>query len=161
MGFLDRFRGKAQITSAIELRDALIDAAANKDRPRFTALCNTHTAAIRESFKDWIKVPDDKRNDTAAMQRYAEAMWLLASVFENAGDGTLKAILANPKDNPATAWEEDFKQAEHRRSQRHSCRPVSASDPRSVGDRPLSRGRRARGNGRHAPCADALPTSGR
>jgi len=105
VGLSDWFRRGRSFDTPSDLRDALIDAIADRDDARLTGLLNQHGGEIRARFEEWKKLPDSVRNDRAASARYAEALITIASIFERAGDASLVAALTGPADgNPIEDW---------------------------------------------------------
>ena len=74
---------------AADLREALIAAFCAQQYDVMAQLINANVAAIRESFPEWTTVPDEIRNDPEALERYAQTLFTIASMFEGSGDGSL------------------------------------------------------------------------
>src|SRR5689334_20484434 len=84
-----------------DLRAELVAAVAREDWDSLTALCDRHQDAIREAFPAWKTVPLEVRRDPEAQARYARTLITVAQLFEQAGDGSLIAMLmGNQADNP-------------------------------------------------------------
>jgi tetratricopeptide (TPR) repeat protein len=84
---------RARPLSPTDLRDALLAALNVKDYPELMRLINANAAAIHESFPTWMKVPAEYRNDSVALEGYANMLMMLARVFEQSGDASLMTRL--------------------------------------------------------------------
>src|SRR4051812_27597978 len=89
-----------------DLRAALIAAVGAEDYRALAQLINTNAEAIREAFPHWTTVPLDIRDDQAALARYAQTLFWVASVFERAGDASLMTRIRSG--NPMERWNRDL-----------------------------------------------------
>jgi tetratricopeptide (TPR) repeat protein len=112
MSFLDRFKRQPPTQADTALRDAVITAASSKDFATLATLCKANTQAIRGSFEDWLICPAEIKDNAAAMQRYVEGLFLVATLFKQLGDETLMRAITTPDENPMSGWEGDLKEAE-------------------------------------------------
>ena len=103
MGMLDWFRRSQPLEPPADLRAALIAACSAQKHAALAELINANAAAIRDSFPTWTKVPAEIRNDPEALDRYAQTLFTVASVFERAGDASLMARLG--AGNPTSQWD--------------------------------------------------------
>ena len=112
MGLFDRFR-KHDSPSSEDLRDALVDAFARQDPSAFIDLINENRDTIHAQFRSWAKAPESMRTDPAALDRYARALFMIASLFERTGDPSLTKILTGPdRDNPIVRWQKDLERVD-------------------------------------------------
>jgi tetratricopeptide (TPR) repeat protein len=110
LSLFDWFSGRRSPNPPPDLRDALIPAVAAKDWGAFANLINANAAAIRDAFPEWTRVPAEVRNDSEAMGRYAEALFAVATAFEQSGDASLMTRLRN--NGPAGQWNQDLQTAQ-------------------------------------------------
>jgi hypothetical protein len=113
LGITDWFRRRDTSIEPEALLRTLVDASERKDYPELMRLINTHRAVIRERFRSWMTVPEDVRGDREAVQRYFNTLLMLATVFENAGDRTLKNwLMRQGEDNPVGGWQRDLERGQ-------------------------------------------------
>lgn len=105
MGVFDWFSRRTP-KPAGDLREALIAAFTVQRHDVMVQLVNANVAAIRESFPEWTTVPKEIRNDPEALDRYAQTLFAVASVFERSGDASLMTRLRLK--NPTDEWEKDL-----------------------------------------------------
>lgn len=111
MGLFDLF--KSRPAAATDLRSALIAAVAREDWQGLAKLCEERQDEIRAGFPGWRTVPEDVRRDPEAQGRYAKALIAVAQLFEQAGDGSLLAVLTGDSaDNPIAVWQRDLRAAQ-------------------------------------------------
>jgi tetratricopeptide (TPR) repeat protein len=113
MGLFDWFRNRGPSPPPDDLLAALIDGFERQDAPRLMQLINENSETIRAEFKSWTTPPEGTLQDPAAMDRYAKALYALATLFENSGDRSLKDWLAGRgRENPLAQWSEALERAD-------------------------------------------------
>ncbi len=113
MGFFDLFKRKSTACSETDLRETLISAVERQDNRTLTRLCNDNRKAILDAFPAWLKVPDEIKVDPISRDRYCQGLMMVASLFEQAGDPQLIAIMiGNQEDNPLLQWQNDLAAAQ-------------------------------------------------
>ena len=90
---LSWLKRRARPLSPTDLREALLGALNAKDYQELMRLINANSAAIREAFPTWMKLPAEYRDDTVALERYASMLMMLARAFEQSGDASLMTRL--------------------------------------------------------------------
>lgn len=98
-------------TTTEELRAALFTAILDEDDETLSNLCNGYTSAILESFGDWTRVPEDARENPAAIQAWGHCLMTLAKIFEDGGLPQLMERLTGGSDNPIIRWRNAFSHA--------------------------------------------------
>jgi hypothetical protein len=89
MGVSDWSNRRRPGQPAGNLLDSLIAAFSAQQYELMVKLINENTETIRERFPQWVKAPEEIRNDPEAMGRYVRTLHIVASLFERAGDDTL------------------------------------------------------------------------
>ena len=110
MGALDWFTRRRSPGPPVDLREALIAAVTGNNKGELALLINANGAAIRKAFPEWTTVPAEIRNDPDALQRYAQTMFSVATVFERSGDASLMTQLRGG--NPTARWDADLATAQ-------------------------------------------------
>src|SRR5688500_15746720 len=103
MGFADWFKRRQSSEPPRDLREAIIALMARKDYQALVPLINNNSQTIRESFPVWVKVPEAVRSQPEKMAVYVQTMFMLATMFERAGDPSLMARLKG--DSPSERWD--------------------------------------------------------
>jgi tetratricopeptide (TPR) repeat protein len=113
LNFLRR-RRLPEIHDANQLRDLLFAARASGDRILLTRLCSTYQDRISGDFREWRIVPEDIRNDAAALQNYADGLIAVATFFaDELGRPELLASLSGSQgENPLVKWQNTLAQAQ-------------------------------------------------
>ena len=76
-------------------------------------LVNENSERIKSEFKSWTTVPEHIRGDPAAVERYANTLRMLATLFDKSGDPSLKDWLeGRGRDNPLTEWTQTLERAD-------------------------------------------------
>jgi tetratricopeptide (TPR) repeat protein len=113
MGLFDFFKRKSTRPSGFDLRAALISAVEQRDNETLSRLCNENQKAILDAFPTWRTVPAVFRNDPIARDLYCQALVAVASLFEQAGDPSLIAMMiGNQAVNPIYEWKRDLSAAQ-------------------------------------------------
>lgn len=120
MGLLDFFRRHTPAMSPTALRDTLIAAATTKDFTTLAALCQSNESAIRGAFADWLKVPDEIRENRDALVSYVEGLALVARMFQRSGDDTLFNLMSPTDGNPILEWQRDIATADRLLAEGHA-----------------------------------------
>lgn len=97
------------------LRDMLIATVSTRDMKLLSTLANAHRQTIERNFAQWQKVPEDVRNNGAAMQRYADTLIKLAEFWRDRfEDPSLMTLLSGPAqaNTMQAQWESAIAQAE-------------------------------------------------
>ncbi|MFY9528973.1 MAG: hypothetical protein WAR24_08680, partial [Candidatus Acidiferrales bacterium] len=79
-----------------------------------TRLCSTYQDRISGDFREWRIVPEDIRNDAAALQNYADGLIAVATFFaDELGRPELLASLSGSQgENPLVKWQNTLAQAQ-------------------------------------------------
>jgi len=113
MGLFDRFRKHDAPTTPDDLRKALFDAIERQDSSAMMALINENSDTIHAQFQSWARAPESIRKDPTAIDRYVRALIVIASLFEQSGDPSLKEILTGRDgDNPIVQWQKDMERVD-------------------------------------------------
>ncbi len=105
MAITDWFRRHTTSSQPGDLLAALIDGVERRDGTRLMVLINENSERIKAEFKSWTTVPEQIRSDPAAVERYANTLMMLATLFEKSGDPSLKDWLeGRGRSNPLTEW---------------------------------------------------------
>jgi hypothetical protein len=89
MGVSDWSNRRRPGQPAGNLLDSLIAAFSAQQYELMVKLINENTETIRERFPQWVKAPEEIRNDPEAMNRYGQTLFVVARVFERSGDRSL------------------------------------------------------------------------
>jgi tetratricopeptide (TPR) repeat protein len=112
MGIWDRLFGRRRPEELTPdaLRDQLFDAVT--DEARFVALCKDHEAAILRHFADWKVVPQELREDRAAVNHWGRGLIAIAQLFAQQGNAGLLELLRGPAGkNPLELWGDRLSEA--------------------------------------------------
>jgi len=89
---------------------ALLDAVERQDASALMSLINENSDAIRKQFRSWITVPETIREDPAAVDRYGRTLFVVASLFEQSGDSSLKNYWTD-KSRGLVEWQKEMERA--------------------------------------------------
>jgi tetratricopeptide (TPR) repeat protein len=110
MGIRDFLFGRREppIGDAVQLRQALFQAAQAGDGRRLERLCQVNRSAIVETFPSWQKPPPELRDNPEALQRYVHSLLAVAQTFaERLGSPELmQRLMGSPQDNPLSRWQD-------------------------------------------------------
>jgi len=90
------------------LRGLLWEAVAIGDMAALETLCRTHQAAIVQAFPHWRQVPVALRSQREAVDKYVQAMVMVAQLFAQKleNPALLQLLMGSAQDNPAVRWQQ-------------------------------------------------------
>jgi hypothetical protein len=96
-----------------ELKRVVLLTVRSGDRRRLERLCRTNSEGIRTHFPGWRKVPEQIRDDPAAVQQYVAGLVAIAQVFaESLGHQDLmQRLVGSPQNNPLVRWQDTLGKA--------------------------------------------------
>jgi len=110
VGTLHPFRKRDTASRREDLLQALLDAVERQDASALMSLINENSDAIRKQFRSWITVPETIREDPAAVDRYGRTLFVVASLFEQSGDSSLKNYWTD-KRRGLVEWQKEMERA--------------------------------------------------
>jgi len=110
MAFADWFKRGRPSAPSSDLREELMALLRRQDAAGLMALINNNSEAIRAASPGWVKVPDAIRQRPDQAELYARMMFMLATVFERAGDASLMTRLKG--DDLFGRWDASLNEAQ-------------------------------------------------
>lgn len=105
MAITDWFRRRTTTPPPDDLLAALMDGMERQDWTGLMQLINENSERIKREFPSWTTAPEHVRHDPAALERYANTLIMLATLFAKSGDSSLRDLLeGRGRNNPIKEW---------------------------------------------------------